>query len=238
MHPSAALLALQAVDIDIMRAEKRLDELPEKRAILEARAKQREVQTMAEKAGLLVRKLESELKARQDEIAMLTEKLAVEQQKVMETADHRQIQALTREMDGLRRRVDKLEMESMGFMERVEKAQTQAGTIQEAVGKLAAKEQALVDRFRQVGGSVQDEISELKKRRTVLASSVDDALLKRYETVRASKGGVGVGLLEGAQCSACRMSLPAEKVRALNDGQDVGLCPECRRLIVVRAGDE
>lgn len=238
MQPSGALLELQTLDIEIMRAEKRLDELPEKRAILEARAKQREVATMAAKAKLLVNKLESELKARQDEITMLTEKIDGEQTKIMETTDHRQVQALTREMDGLKRRVDKLEMESMGFMERIEKANAQVKTIDEAVGKLGEKERALVDRFRQVGGEVQSEIAGFQKRRAAVASLIDAEMLGKYESLRAAKGGIGVGRLEGEQCSACRMALPAEKIRDLIAGGDVGLCPQCRRLIVVRTGDE
>lgn len=234
MDESAALLEVAAVDVEIIRARKRLDELSEKRAILQVRAKQREVRGFHEKAEMLVRKLDAELSARQDEISMLREKLDTEQGKIMETADHRQIQALTREMDGLRRRVDKLEMESLQYMERIEKAAAQLATIDQALESLAQKESAFIERFKAVGGGIQNEIAALEVKRTSLASSVSEDLLARYESVRESKGGVGVGKLEATTCSACRMSLPAERVRDLHAGPDVGVCPQCRRLIVVR----
>lgn len=234
MREADALLELQAADVEIMRAGKRLDELPEKRRILEVRAKQREVGVMHQKTELLVRKLESELKARQDEIASLTDKIEVEQKKLMETADHRQVQSLSREMDGLKRRVDKLEMESMGFMERIERAAAQVVTVSGAVDQLAEKEQSLIEQFKKAGGALQKEIAQLKARRNKLAKQVDPDLLQRYEAARAAKGGVGVGCLNGDSCTACRMSLPAERVRDLTGGPDVGVCPQCRRLIVVR----
>lgn len=237
MSEAAALLELQAIDVEIIRAKKRLDELPEKTAILQARAKLREVAMMRDKAGMLVRKLEAELKARQDEISTLAEKIDVEQKRVMETTDHRQVQAITREMDGLRRRTDKLEMESLQYMERVDKATAQVAHIEEVLGQLAEKETALVDRFKTVGGQLQKEIAALEKRRKKDAAQLSADVLKRYEAARESKGGVGVGKLDDVTCSACRMSLPAERIQDLTNGPDISICPQCRRLIVVRTGE-
>ena len=234
MSQAADLLELQTTDIEIARATKRLDELPEKAAILQARAKQREVAVLAQKAGLLLRKLEAEVKVRKDEAEMIDAKLAQEQVKIMATTDHRAVQSISREMDGLKRRRDKIEMEELQFMERAEKARSQVAAIEDHQVKVAATEAGLVDKFKEVGGGVQDEITSLEKRRAQLAKRVSAQTLERYETIRLAKGGIGVGRLEGSMCSACRMELPAERVKDLTEGPDVGLCPQCRRLIVVR----
>lgn len=236
--PAQTLLDLQTADVEIIRAEKRLEELPEKRAILEARAKIKETSALRDKVSMLERKLSAELKLRQDEITMLGTKIAAEQGKIMHTTDHRQIQALTREMDGLRRRVDKLEMESMQYMERIEKATSQVATVEAHLAKMVKAEADLVARFRSVGGALQEEIAAFKAERERLAHTVDAQLLASYEAARDSKGGgIGVGRLEGDACTACRMSLPATRVQVLRDGPDVGVCPQCRRLIVVRTGE-
>jgi len=235
---AADLLELQSVDVEIVRANKRLDELPEKRAILEARAKQREIHALGNKAAVLVRKLEGEVKSRQDEATMLKAKLAEEQAKVMATTDHRAVQSITREMDGLRRRCDKIEMEELQYMERAEKAKAQTAAIEDHVAKLAEREAQLIARFKDVGGGVQAEIATLTSRRAKLAKSLPKETLERYETIRASKSGVGVGKLEDARCSACRMDLPAERLHELQHGPDVSVCPQCRRLIVVRDGEQ
>jgi len=234
---AADLLELQSVDVEMVRAAKRLEELPEKRAILELRAKQREIHALGTKASMLVRKLDGEIKSRQDEATMLKAKLAEEQTKVMATTDHRAVQSITREMDGLRRRCDKIEMEELQYMERLDKAKGQVAAIEDHQAKLADKEAQLIERFKKVGGGVQSEIAALETKRKKLAKRMPPELVERYESVRASKAGVGVGRLEGTRCSACRMDLPAERLNDLQNGPDVSICPQCRRLIVVRDGE-
>jgi predicted nucleic acid-binding Zn-ribbon protein len=234
MTQAALLLALQDLDIEIMRAKKRLDELPEKREILTLRQKTRDVTDLHGRADLLVKKLAADLKAHQDEISTLTEKIAVEQAKVMATTDHRAVQSITREMDGLKRRQDKMEMESLQLMERIDKAGAQMDKIDTALAQLADKDAHLVKRFQTVGGALQADIADMEHRRDETAASLNPDTLARYEKIRESKGGVGVGRLEGEACSACRMSLPAERLRELQSGDDVSVCPQCRRLIVVR----
>ncbi len=235
MSQAASLLALQELDIEIMRARKRLDELPEKREILAVRQKSRDVTDLHGKAELLLKKLQADLKAHQDEIATLTEKIAAEQAKVMATSDHRAVQSITREMDGLKRRQDKMEMESLQIMERIDKATAQTAKIDDALKQLADKDAALCTRFKSVGGALQAEIADMEKRRAQTADAIDDDVVARYEQIRETKGGVGVGRLEDTTCSACRMSLPAERVRELQAGDDISMCPQCRRLIVVRS---
>lgn len=237
MDQAAALLELQRLDLEILRATKRLDELPEKQAILETRAKRREVGAMHEKAQLLVHKLQAEVKARQDETAMLVQKIDGEQAKIMATTDHRAVQSLTREMDGLKRRCDKLEMEMLQFMERIDKASTQVATVESAVQKLAQREEALIAKYREVGRGIQADIAQLQTERDSAAAAVSPDTLKQYEAIRESRGGVGVGELQGDTCTACRMSLPAQRVQTLQGGPDIAMCPQCRRLLVVRRGD-
>ena len=235
MTQAASLLALQDLDIEIMRAKKRLDELPEKREILAVRQKIRDVTDLHGKADLLVKKLTADLKAHQDEITTLTEKIAAEQTKVMATTDHRAVQSITREMDGLRRRQDKMEMESLQLMERIDKAAAQTLKIDEALTQLAEKDAAALS-----SGS-RPSAARCRPRSPTWSSgarrprpAIDADTVARYEKIRESKGGVGVGRLEGEACSACRMTLPAERLRELESGDDISVCPQCRRLIVVR----
>jgi uncharacterized protein len=233
MTQAGALLELQSLDLELLRSNKKLEDLPEKHAILQARAKQREVTALRSKADLVVSKLEKDLKAHQDEIVMLTSKIDGEQAKVMATTDHRAVTSITREMDGLKRRRDKLEMESLQLMERIDKALSQKATIEDALAQIAQRESALVAQFQQVGGALQTHIAQTEGKRAKVAASLPAALVDRYEAARESKGGVGVGQLEGDACTACRMVLPAERVRELAAGAAIGTCPQCRRLIVV-----
>ena len=81
----------------------------------------------------------------------------------MATTDHRAVQSITREMDGLRRRQDKMEMESLQLMERIDKATAQTLKIDEALTQLAAKDAHLCARFKTVGGALQTEIADMER---------------------------------------------------------------------------
>jgi uncharacterized protein len=238
MNQAALLLEVQRLDLEVLHTTKRLEELPEKQTILDLRHKLRDVSALRHKAELLVHKLRADLKAHQDEIETLTVKIDAEQAKVMATTDHRQVAALTREMDGLRRRRDKLERESLGLMDRIEKATTQSATIDAALEQLTGKEASAIEEFKSVGGALQTEIAGLEAQRAKVAAAITADTVAEYEAARASKGGVGVGRLDGDTCSACRMSLPAEQVGHLTSGPDIAVCPQCHRLIVVRVDEE
>lgn len=233
---AAAVLELQDTDLEIARAERLLDELPEKKAILDIRAKQREVQTLASKADLLVSKLEAEIRKWQDETSIVQGKAEEEQAKLMtgDIKDHKQVQHISREIDALRRRKDKLELDTLKLMERLEKAQEQRAAVHNGLGQLAEREEVLVERFRDRGGELQSAIAANSAKRESIAGSLDPELLKRYLALKDAKAGIGVGRLDGDSCTACRMQLPAEVVASLLAGPDIGICSHCHRLIVVR----
>lgn len=236
MDQGETLLSLQETDLETIRAEKRLDELPVKQSILAIRKKTRDVQVLKTKTGDLVAGFARAMSRNEDETAQIAEKFETEQAKVMsgEITNPKEIQHLTREMDSLRRRKEKLEMEDLDLMERAEKAAGQVAKVDAALEQLAAQEATLTAQFRTEGGELQTELEELAKGRTVLASKLGGELLGRYEALRAAKGGVGAALLKGHMCSACRMELPAQRIEELLAGPEIGVCPVCKRLLVVK----
>ena len=239
MDEASTLLELQELDLDIQRSERALDELPEKRAILDVRAKRREVEGLRHKADRLVSKLESDLRRAQDETTTVTQKIEVEQAKIMsgQVADHKQVQHISRELDALKRRKDKLEMDSLGIMERIDKAKGQAAKVDEALEQLTVREASYVERFKEHGGELQTRIAQETEQRARLAAKLEPVLLARYDSLRDQKAGIAIGRLENDSCTACRVELPAGAVSALKAGPEIGVCPQCRRLIVVREGE-
>lgn len=240
MGQADTLVKLQDADLAEVRARKRLDALPEKNAILETRKKRREVEDLRSRAEEYLAGLEREISRREDETTGLDEKLEHEQAKVMsgEVSNPKELQNLTREMDALKRRKDKIEMESLQLMEKVEKARQQLAKIAEALASLDEREAKLAEEFKDKGGELQTEIDHLHREREALSAQLQPDLRAAYEDLRSSKGGLGAGVLTSDACSACRVQLPAQKVSALKGGPDVGRCPNCGRLLVVRREGE
>lgn len=236
MTEGEILLELSELDLALMRARKRLDELPEKRAILSLRRQLKEIEDAVERARAYVHDAEQEIARTEDESASIQARISSEEEKLLAGAisDPREVQNVSREIDALKRRVEALEHEQLGLMQKSEHGKEQLQRVEEVLAKGRAKEAELIDAYRRHGGDIQTEIARLSTERSAAAGRLDEATRERYEALREVKHGIAVGVLKGTVCSACRMEIPAAEVQALLAGPEVGECPNCRRMIVVR----
>jgi hypothetical protein len=244
VEQAQGLLTLAEKDLEIGRLQKQLDEMPDKTAILDLRHRIKDVEALAEKAERFVHKANAVLRQLEDESASISAHLDAEQAKATsgETSNHKELQNLARELESLRKQKDRKETETLQQMERVEAGEAQAAKIAGSLEKAHAKEAQLIARFQERGGALQQRLDALTKERAAVAALMRSELLGRYERTRSAKHGIGVGVLEGSRCSVCRIELPAERAQALREdarrtGDPVGMCPNCRRILIVWGDD-
>ncbi len=240
MDVTEVLVRLQEADTAEARARRRLEEMPEKQAILALRRKIEEAQTVKSKVEAYLGQVERALSRQEDDVAQLNEKIEAEGAKVLsgKITNPKELQNISRELDSLKRRRETLENQAFTLMEKQEAGREQASKVETALAELAEREAKLVEEFKQIGGSLQSEINSRERRRKELAGMLTDELLRRYEALCQSKSGIAVGVLEGGQCTACRFELPAESVKTLKGGADLATCPTCKRILVIRVHEE
>ncbi|MBN2847560.1 MAG: hypothetical protein JXP72_03800 [Coriobacteriia bacterium] len=236
MTEGEMLIALMEQDRTLDRAIKTLDELPEKQAILKLRHRLKEIEGVADKARAYLKSANAMVARAADEVATVQAKIDAEQAKVLSgrVTDPKELQNLTREIDSLARRKDQLEREELNLMEKAEAGEAQVARIEATLAEGRAREASLIEEFKAHGGEMQTEIARLKAGREAMAARFDPRLLARYERLRETKRGVAVGILQGALCSACRTEIPAGQCQVLLAGPEVGECPNCKRMIIVR----
>jgi predicted nucleic acid-binding Zn-ribbon protein len=236
MHVARALTELQEHDLTILRLERELEEMPEKRAILAARTKLADIEKLRERTQAAIHAMDAVSKRLEDEIEVLTAKMESEQAKLVsgEVANPKELQAVSMELDSLRRRVVTLEGQLLVEMQKHETGDAQLARIDAALAEGHRAEAILTERFKDHGGTVLERIASEKRARESLLKSIDAPLRARYETLRETRHGIAVGRLEGQMCGACRVTLPAGKVATLEAGPDIGACPSCGRILVVR----
>jgi predicted nucleic acid-binding Zn-ribbon protein len=237
MDTAHALLDLQQADLDIARTERRLEELPEKAAILQLRHKMADVAKLRDKTAELAARLSREIAKLEDAVAATSGKMDEEQVKLMsgQISNSKELANISTEIDLLRRKKEQYEVDMIALMEKREMAQLQVNKIDEALSRAGDDEHKLVERFQKAGGDILGDIEKLKRRRKRLAKAVDPEILERYERIRESRNGIAAGKLEGDMCGCCRTTLPAVAIQQLRKpgGTQVSECPNCRRLIVV-----
>lgn len=235
MDVSRILLDLQARDLALVRAHKRLDEMPEKRAILAARHKIAEIEVLLERTEKVGRVLDATLRKHEDSSAAIGEKIDHEQAKLLsgEVTHPKELQNISRELASLTKQREALDADILAHMEKREAAQHQSDKVQAAIQGGRAKEAQMVADFQHKGADLLAEIEALKKERDALAAKLPADLRSTYARLLESKHGMAVGVLEGRTCSACRIELPGERLHALQNGPEIAECPSCHRLLIV-----
>ncbi len=235
MDEAHALLELQDRDLRIMRLAKQLDEMPEKRAILAARSKIADIRRLEQRTDGAVRAAESEVKRLEDEVSQVADKMEAEQAKLVsgEVTNPKELQNISRELDGLRKRKEQLEQAELDGMSRRETAVEQSAKVTAAIEAGEAREAELTKEFQEKGGALISDMEALRSERAALAAGLAAEVLAHYDALRESKSGLAAARLEGDMCGVCRVTVPAAELDTLREGPTVASCPNCGRILVV-----
>ncbi len=145
----------------------------------------------------------------------------------------KQLQELEHEIGTLARRQSDLEDAELEVMERMELAQSALdGLLAERSEHESARSEAVKTRDA-TWVTIDADLAATAVERSAMATEILPDLLALYEKIRASEGGIGVGMVARGACSACRLDLMQnEKAEFRSAPVDEVLRHECRRIIV------
>lgn len=230
------LLDLQAEDTAIARLNERRDSLPESARLAELRAGLEELANdiaiatkQDDEAGREQHRLEGE-------IELVEEHTAKEEQRLLSGAvsNPKELSALQAKVAELNKRKVTLEDELIEVMETKEKT---AATLESLTSEHRTAETEAEQLEATVGGLLGDIAAELathSDKRTEIAATIPDDLLKLYEKLRGQKHGVGAAALVGPTCQGCHTKLPAVELERVRAEGGLQRCDNCRRILVVQ----
>ena len=228
------LLELQAVDIDMMKAKKQRDDLPQKAKI----------NLLQEKLEVLSEKLESVLtlqdKAQSDLDKVETEDntLAEKQRKAQELinvagSDYRSIESHSKELSGFAKRRDTLSEKIETLTTHLEKVAAVRGQLETAISQVEMQREAAQGDFDVADGALAQQIDSLMDKRNALSTELSRDLVTLYEKTAARTGGVALGRLNENTCGVCRSAIEGGRLIELRASAPLGVCPSCKRLLVI-----
>ena len=233
MSEASVLLELAKTDYLVLRLKKQLDELPQRGQLLELRTKKAEVTAKAEQVALMHHEAERAIKALQDEAESLKEKIALSQTRINSTTNYKEVAALNKEIEGNRKRIEKIEFETLKQMDKLDKVTQVDEQVKGALARLKKQDDELLAAYQTQAGALKKEMSGAQVVRESLAEQLPADLLARYMRACEAKGGRGAAHIEGTHCSGCRVELTEGQMEKLRNGERIGECPYCHRLLVV-----
>ena len=232
--------------LEVQRLDLILDELAAQESRLPHKAQVAQIAQKIAEGHVLVKKLEAGITGIDEKIAQihvdikqLQEKINREQTKIdAGTVDYRQIKALSTDIAAHNQRIEDAETEELTLMESREATKQRIATYNANIAKLdGAKEKTLLAYRQQMAilaaKTVQTTAARDKKR-----AVIDEDILADYDRLRAQKGGNVIGQFDGTRCSACSLALPTALAGDFAHAGDVGICSECKRILVYLSDHE
>ncbi len=234
MSSIKALINLQECDTQIIRSKKELDELPEVQAIMECRAKRKEIKGKQDQVVELAEENENKIAKLQAEEEQVVQKLKDLQSTLDSSSDYRVTSSVTRDMEGQVKRQANIAKELDELLERQIKIDNLADQVADMLQKLNHNEQHHTESFKEKGGAIRDRIASLESERETLLAQIEPDIAHRYEALREEKNGIGLSRLEEDHCSICRSIILTGELSKLLKGPALSECPSCHRLMIVR----
>ena len=227
------LLVLQEIDLKLTQLLHQLENAPYKQRIAVLRAKISE----GEKRLAVIEKARTDLEGKimvlEDEVSEFNSRMSAKQSVLQKSVDHREVEALSRELESLVKQKDKRENEGIGLMEKRSAFGVAQRDTQEKLTRLRdveAKEFAAYQQFIQKAQEMQ---TMLDGRRSELVDDISSDVLTRYERIRVAKGGIGVARYKYGKCEGCSVMIPVAQQAAIEGAEGITTCPTCKRLLIV-----
>lgn len=229
-----ALLQVQHIDLELLKAKKKLEELPQRSIIVEARQKKHAIEQKRDRIAELRAEAEGKAAKLEDEDAGLAAKQRLVQEAIdASRGDYRSVEAHTKELNGFAKRRNKLEEDLEGVGEDMAKIERVQEQVSQALAEIKKQEEEAIASFQQEGGALQHAISHMSADREKLIFALPAEVRDAYERTAARMGGVAVGRLKDGRCGACRALIDGGRLIELKAQAPLGCCPSCKRLLVI-----
>ncbi len=225
----SVLIRLQGIDLEIRKLKAEREKLPERFDALNEtiQQKNKEIEELKDKlADLRTRKTEVE-----DELELELERLKKSQQKLTAVKTNREFQALSKEIEEIKRANKAREDEILQLEEQIEELKQEVSKRKEEIDGLE-KEAAAEKKHIEAGEKEYNaKIQTLTKERNKVEKEVKPDLLARYRFLADKRAGIVVAAVDQGVCSACNMNIPPQMFNELLREERILYCPSCQRII-------
>jgi predicted nucleic acid-binding Zn-ribbon protein len=176
--------------------------------------------------------LELELKRSENDLELVENRIAKDNQRLSTTSSSKDAQGIEHELTTLAKRKSELEDAELGIMEELDKVRAELGAAEAAKSGAEAGLGALREALASNTSALDSTRAELTAKRVALVGQIDPELAVAYQ--KKADRAVAVGRLSGRECGACRISITAtnlEEIVAL-PADEIAECPNCQAYLV------
>lgn len=182
--------------------------------------------------------LEKECRTLEVEVADEMVHVKDRQSKMMQVQTGREQTALLKEIEDAKKGVKEKEEKVVAIMEEVEQLTAE---IEENKNLFKGETELLVEETEAVKkaiAAINKKKKAQEKKRIAQANKLKGPLLKKYDTLRLHRNGLGVVNVIDGVCQGCFMAIPPQQYNLLLRGDDHFECPTCQRIMYYEPVEE
>ena len=226
-----ALAKLAKMDDSVRHIDAELKQLPQR--LDDLRNNVQTLETLLAQERTQLQEAESLKAAQSAELQERGQGLARARRNAAQASNTKEAQAGEREIEANRRAIKEREDELKRIGEAIEAKSASLGEREKdfegAKELLQSEEAGSKARIEELNA----EHDKLLGGREDLLGKIPKMVVKRYDRLRTGMVSA-VAVVDGGNCTACRMKIPAQLYIDLQRAQEIQQCPHCRRLMVLK----
>ena len=145
----------------------------------------------------------------------------------------RELEAFQEEQATLNRNRSAEEDSLLDYMVEMEETQSLRDEARVAFEQIDGERNRLVAELGARRKELESELPELHRERQAVSSEQPQSILAIYETVRRSRGGQGVALMDNrGLCGGCRLTVTSAEMQRVRASREIVQCGSCSRILV------
>jgi predicted nucleic acid-binding Zn-ribbon protein len=225
------LWALQQLDTELRTLTEKLNQIPARVNDLNKTAAAIKAALDQAKTDIIEHK--KQYKLCELELKGTEEKVAGYSVQLYSAKTNEQYKAFLKEIEGQKRLKNGIEDRMIVLMEETEALDRKVKENERESAELDVETARKVEMLESETKELEAAIAERRLQRETTAAAIPQELMKRYERVRASKGGIAVATVRKERCSGCLSPIPAQRILEVDRQDHLYLCEACGRILIV-----
>jgi len=225
------LWALQQLDTELRTLTEKLSQIPARVNDLKKAAAAIKAELDQAKVDIIEHK--KQYKLCELDLKGTEEKVAGYSVQLYSAKTNEQYKAFLKEIEAQKKQKNSIEDRMIVLMEETEALDRKVKTNEKESAELDSETTRKVEMLENEKKELEAAITIRKQQRETTAAAIPAELLKRYERVRASKGGIAVATVRKERCSGCLSPIPAQRILEVDRQDHLYLCEACGRILIV-----
>ncbi|MBF0202660.1 MAG: nucleotide-binding protein [Desulfamplus sp.] len=165
------------------------------------------------------------------EMKMNEERIEKSSQTLKTLVNHKAYAALQREIDDNKKRREPLENHYLQLLEEKDETASRLGEHLRQMEQLTMKIKAQKEEIDKKSDAHRFRMEEYGEQRSAIGGKLNPALLKKFDEISATSGGLAVVEVRDQLCRGCFMNIPPQLYIEVRRCKSLILCPQCNRIL-------